>query len=327
MKAKGKKKAVKVSGFQLAVASAAATSTSVRRNRAGTIERTDKYANLRTGVIPFNKNQIGSGTTIDVKEAIELCQLAYYNFALFRNTIDIMTELSNSDMYLKGGNKASRDFVKSWLEKVNIWDLKDKFFREYYRSGNVFIYRFDGEFTPEDKKKLTQTFGAVIDKIPLRYIFLNPADIRAAGNISFVDLKFYKVLTNYELERLRNPVTPEDEAILKNLGPDLVAQIKKGQIPLLELDPAHLSSIFYKKQDYEPLAVPFGFPVLDDIDAKLELKKLDLAIARTTQHATLLITMGESARDGGMGLNPLSFSAMKELFANESVARVVIADY
>ena len=34
----------------------------------------------------------------------------------------------------------------------------------------------------------------------------------------------------------------------------------------IKLDPGHLVYSFYKKQDYEPFAVPFGYPVLDDIN-------------------------------------------------------------
>ena len=54
--------------------------------------------------------------------------------------------------------------------------------------------------------------------------------------------------------------------------------IKKGGFHrtgvLMPLDPEKLIYSFYKKQDYEPFAVPFGFPVLDDLNWKIELKKI-----------------------------------------------------
>jgi len=91
------------------------------------------------------------------------------------------------------------------------------------------------------------------------------------------------------------------------------------------LDPEKLVYSFYKKQDYEPFAVPFGFPVLDDINWKLELKKIDQAICRTVENVILLITMGTDPDKGGV--NPNNLKAMQELFKNESVGRALIADY
>ena len=47
----------------------------------------------------------------------------------------------------------------------------------------------------------------------------------------------------------------------------------------VDLDSERLVYSFYKKQDYEPFAVPFGYPVLDDINFKLELKKISLSLS------------------------------------------------
>ena len=82
---------------------------------------------------------------------------------------------------------------------------------------------------------------------------------------------------------------------------------------------------FYKKQDYEPFAVPMGYPILEDLNAKSELKKMDLAISRTMQQAILLVTMGTEPEKGG--INHENLKKMQSLFGNESVGRVLIADY
>ncbi len=258
-----------------------------------------------------------------------------------------MTELSNSQYYLKGGNSAAKIFVSKWLEKIDLWSLADRWFREYYRSGNIFTYRFDGDFTKDDKKKFNQVFGSepipeldpytnetseigkleTTKQIPLRYIILNPADVRASENITFSSLTYFKVLTNYELIRLRNPQTPEDLAVINNLGTEAMKQIREGAIPLLPLNIKHLTMSFYKKQDYEPFAVPFGYPVLEDIDVKLEFKKMDAALGRTIEHAILLITMGESPKDGGIGMNPAAIQNIKGLFESSSLKKVLVADW
>jgi hypothetical protein len=68
-----------------------------------------------------------------------------------------------------------------------------------------------------------------------------------------------------------------------------------------------------------------GYPVLEDINFKAELKKMDMAIARTMQQAILLVTMGSEPEKGG--INQKNLESMQKLFENESVGRVLIADY
>lgn len=328
------KKTKKTTQMNVFEVTASANTPSLRRNRAGSIERTDKYKNIEDGLIPF-KTSSGygaSGTSLDIRDAVILCQKAYYNFAIFRNVIDLMTEFSISEIYFEGGNKKARDFFTALFKKINLWSFQDKFFREYYRSGNVFSYRFDAKLNREDVNKITQTYaqeGASLSSdalIPSRYIVLNPSDIRLIGSLSFVDGKYQKLISDYELQRLRNPQTDEDVELLNSLDPETQKAVKKGGSSLLiPLDPNKVTAVFYKKQDYEPFAVPMGYPVLEDINFKAELKKMDMAISRTMQQAVLLVTAGAPPDQGG--INQKNLVALQTLFENESVGRVLIADY
>ena len=304
----------------------------IRRNISSTINRTDKYKNIEDGLIPFKYSSgIKNSSNMDIRDAVILCQKAYYNFAIFRNTIDLMTEFSSSNIYFQGGSQKSRDFFDALFKKINIWDLQDKFFREYYRSGNVFLYRFDTLVKSEDVNKITQTFGllskASAVNLPARYIVLNPADIQIGGGINFSLGRYYKVLSDYELERLKAPKTDEDLEVLKGLPPETQKMIKQKTLGILNipLERERLAAVFYKKQDYEPFAVPMGFPVLDDINWKSEMKKMDMSITRTMQQAILLVTMGAEPDKGGV--NQKNLEAMQKLFENQSVGRVLIADY
>jgi hypothetical protein len=331
MKEKGKKIVENAAPMMVSTASSA-TSTKTRRNVASTIERTNRFSNIDDGLVPFKYSSGGlNKSNIDVKEAVSLCQKAYYNFAIFRNVVDLMTEFSVSDIYFKGGNKKSRDFFSALFKKINIWALQDKFFREYYRSGNVFIYRFDANVSGKDALKITQVYAdeKISSQItlPIRYVILNPADIQLGGSASFFSGKYYKVLTDYELARLRFPQTEEDTEIVNNLDEESRKKIssKSNSAVLLPLEQGKISSVFYKKQDYEPFSVPMGYPVLEDINWKAEMKKMDMAVARTMQQSILLVTMGSKPEDGGV--NPKNLEAMQKLFENESVGRVLIADY
>ena len=332
---KPRKKANNESTPLMTSSASARQDTGVRRNKSGSIVRTDRFRNIDEGMVPFNYSLGPYGkaaTNLDVRDTVILCQKAYYNFSVFRNTIDLMTELSVSDIYLTGGSKKSREFFKAFFNKINLKSLLDRFFREYYRSGNVFMYKFEKDISREDAKRLTQTYANTLAKLslPVRYSILNPADIQVSGNISFAASSFYKILNSYEMMRLKNPQTEEDYEILNSLPQETRDQLqnqKVGQNTILSmpLDPTKISAIFYKKQDYEPFGVPMGYPVLEDINWKAEMKKMDMALTRTMQQMIFLVTMGTEPDKGGV--NQKNLAAMQNLFENESIGRVLIADY
>ena len=111
--------------------------------------------------------------------------------------------------------------MKHFFGRINIDDLQSRFFREYYRSGNVFIYRFNAEMDKSDAFKINQTFGLseANDKIeiPSKYIILNPSDIQLQGSIAFSTGVYYKVVTDYELQILRHPQTEEQKEVFDSL--------------------------------------------------------------------------------------------------------------
>ena len=304
------------------------TRSGTRTNRVAFRNPVDRFSSIRVGLLPYTY----ASDNVNVRDTIELCQKAYANVAIFRNAIDIMAEFTNTDVYLEGGTKKSREFFNQWFKKINLTSIKDQYFRELYRSGNVFLYRVDGKFKVADYARLINQVGSINslnNKIPLRYILLNPFDIVAKRASSFAVNAYQKILSEYEIARLQNPQTEEDVEIFNSLEPEVQKRIKDGSYTTtglkISLDPQRLAYSFYKKQDYEPFAIPFGFPVLEDINAKMELKKMDQAITRTVENVILLITMGADPDKGGVNANNLK--AMQDLFRNESVGRVLVSDY
>ena len=300
-----------------------------RRNATHKSDKKYRFSNISGGMLPYVYGSDG----VNIRDSIELCQKAYANIAVFRNAIDVMSEFANSQIYLEGGTQNSRDFVYKWFDKINLWNLKDQYFREYYRSGNIFLYRVDGKFSKSDFEKLTKIYGSSLalkpGKLPVKYILLNPYDIVATKGSSFETGLYEKILSEYDIERLKNPKTEYDQQVYEALEDSVKEKIKNGKYNSdgirIKLDPGHLVYSFYKKQDYEPFAVPFGYPVLDDINFKLELKQIDQAICRTIENVILLITMGAEPDKGG--INPRNMEAMQNLFKNESVGRVLVSDY
>ena len=171
-----------------------------RRNSTHKSDKKFRFSNISGGMLPYVYGADG----VNVRDTIELCQKAYANIAVFRNAIDVMSEFANSDIYLEGGTQNSRDFIHKWFERINLWNLKDQYFREYYRSGNIFMYRVDGKFTQSDFDNITKIYGSTLSlkpgKLPVKYILLNPYDIVATKGSSFDTGLYEKILSEYDIE-------------------------------------------------------------------------------------------------------------------------------
>lgn len=266
------------------------------------------------------------GATISAKEAICLCQKAYWNISIFRQTIDIQTEFSNSKLHFLGKNKGAVNFYKKWYKKINGVKFSENWFREWYRSGNVFTYLVNGTLERNEQRKLTRNSSFAKKKIPIRYIILNPADIQCSNSASFVNSEYSKVLNSYELEVLRNPKTEEDKEFVKALTPEQKESLKSCQEPTFVLDSDKLNATFCGKQDYESVAIPMYYPVLTDLDLKLEFKKMEKSVARTADYFILLITTGEKGEYRDQVFNNELAGYIQEMFSIESIGRVLVSD-
>lgn len=310
----------------------------VRRNAAATSTPTDQFWHLyNEGVTPFNYNALrrgwgGGDSLFPLSEAFYLCQRAYYNFSAVRNIIDTMVEFSCSNIYFTGGNAKSRNFFKNFWEAMQISNLQEKFFLEYYRSSNALIYRFQIEPSPEDIARLNKTYAAKAANditLPSKYIMINPYDIGVQSNIVFgSNVIFFKRLNGYEIHRLRAAETPEEKQFFNSLPKTTQDQINAGAgTVIIPLDPERLYGVFCKKMDYEVMSVPLIYPVLRDIEWKTEMKRIDMAAARTMQQVVLLVNMGYEDKQGNYMFDGTAAAAMQQLFASESVGKVLVADF
>jgi len=302
--------------------------TNARTNTVAINGLGNKFENIKNGILPFNYEK----DSADAKEAVELCQKAYFNISSFRGTVDLLSEFADSEIYLEGGNDKSRRFIDAWFKRIRMHNLKEQYFREYYRSGNVFFYRMDGKIPLKNSQKMLEAYGASVRKeIPIRYLLINPTDIATKGSVSFSGYEYFKVLTPFEISRLQKPETEHEQEMFESLPPDIQVALQSGKNSYsmtriqIKLDPQLLHVIFSKKQDYEPLAIPVGYSVLDDLNRKIELKNIDQAISRSIENVVLLVTMGNEPDKGGV--NHRNLAAMQQIFKNQSVGRVLVSDY
>lgn len=308
-------------------------STRTRNNSAMTNEIPFRFSNLDQGITPWMDTGAGRNNTsnITTRDTIILCQKSYFNVALIRNIIDLMTEFAVSPLHLKGGTKKSRDFFKAYFRRLGLTQFQDKWYREYFRSGNCFSYVFRKDIKNEDVLNITKVYNntslaAKKVTLPCRFIILNPADITVSGQSNFINPTYNKILNAYEMARLRDPKTDVDKEIYESLPAEVKKQLaKKENSVTIPLSVDNTIAVFYKKQDYEAFGISFLFSVLDSIDMKLAMRKADIALLRLLQSCVLLITTGTEPEKGGINQN--NITALQTIFANESIGRVLVADW
>jgi hypothetical protein len=307
------------------IASCGGDGSSTRSSFSAQISPLDRYKNINAGILPW-ENRSGM---VGMQSVIIVCQKAYANVSVVRNATEASVEFSCSNLHIKTSNKTVSDFFAEWFNRVKMYSFTQQFMREYYRSGNVPIYKFTGKMSPEQYGKMTTVFGAKENSLPIKYTILNPAQIYLNGGLGY-DQNWVKVLSTFEIDRLKKGLTPEDKQVFNSLPSDVKQQIMKGgsyNEVLIPLDPKKLTFVFYKKQDYEPMAIPMIFPVLNDIEWKLELKKMDMSLSRTIEQVILMITTGEKKDQYGGGINPQNLSNLQNMFKNQTLGRVLVADY
>ena len=311
-----------------------------RKNRSADNPIINRFSNIDEGLMPHVANTSGAGNKsgIIVRDAIILTQKCYFNVAIFRQIIDLIVDLSIGQIFLKGGTKKARDFFSAYLKHIEENSFQEQWFLELWRSSNVLTFAYNKSLKSEDIKRITSVYGLQTSEasqteaakrvtIPVRFTVLNPADIQVGNYSMFMSPVYYKILNGYELARLREPKNEIDKQVLESLPENVKKQIKDkvSQSITIPLPTENVLSCFYKKMDYEGLAVPVFFPVLDDINWKLQLKKMDIATTRMMNQAILLVTTGAEPDKGGINQN--NITNLQTIFANESVGRVLIADY
>jgi len=311
--------------FTAVAACGGGASRSYRDGGSPEVSPIDAYANIDSQILPWET----SNGRISISRAIILAQKAYAGVAVVRNTIESQVEFSNSRIHLKGSNTTANDFYKAWFDVIGLFKVKEQFFRERYCSGNWFVYKMMGRI-PDSQMAKVKGIGVKGNLIPIRYYTLNPSQVYLQNGLGYSPGQWVKIMSSYEIDRLRFPQTDEDRQVFNSLPPETKDLIKRGgglgelYIPL---DPKRLRYVFYKKQDYQPMAIPMVYPVLNDIEWKLELKKMDMSLSRTIEQVILLITTGEKTDQYGGGINPENLANLRTIFNSQTLGRVLVADY
>lgn len=316
-----------------------AGSVGYRTNRSAQSIADDNYANISNLFSPSyfsGTNENYGNYDISISDIINLTQRAYIGIAAVRRTINTLKEFSASNIYLTGGNEKSRKFYLSWFKAIKLNSFCNSFFLEFWRSYNCFVYKIVGKIKDQNLKDLQEIYGsqslAAKREIPVKYIILNPSSVTYQGSSFFNGNGYFKTLTPYEINQLKQRATLMDQEIYNSFPDNVKKQIDSGdgmnyggiQIPL---EQNKFVAIFNDKQDYESFAVSQIYTILDALEHKIELTKMDRAIAKTVQQAVLHVSMGYENKNGEYLFNEDAAARIEEIFEGEEVGKVLITDF
>ena len=133
--------------------------------------------------------------------------------SVLKQTVDIMVDLANKEIKLRGGTTDTKNFFKKWFEMVNMPSVREQSIREIILSSNLFVYRYDAGIKSNKLRKFAQgekpnkTEAAKTVMIPWRYVILNPADICTYYDISLsyhpTYFRMIDISTKEQIKRMR----------------------------------------------------------------------------------------------------------------------------
>ncbi len=304
--------------------------SSVRENRSANTP-SETYRNIESSFVPFNNNSFTKTTSnscLTAQEVIVLCQKAYYRLSSVRNVINTLKEFSSSKIYLTKGSQKSQEFFETYFQAIGLEAFINEFYLEFWRSANCFVYVLKGRVNDKNLKKLRESMGSTSIKasvnIPVKYIILNPADIIFQGTAFFNEGVYCKVFNQFETARLLNPQTENEKILAQSISLDKKNKTKQS---IVELSPDVLVTVFNNKQSYESFGISPIYPVLDDLEFKLELKNMDRAIAKTCQQSVLHVALGYEDKGGNYQFSEEAVAKIEEVFSNGAIGNLLITDF
>lgn len=304
--------------------------TSFRQNTAYQGLLNNKWFDLNNG---FSSDGTGQ---VSIAEAIRLCQLAYFNHGVIGHVIDVMQEFTINKLDFLCNKKSPKEIMFGWSEAVGLKTFLDQVALEYYRSGNVFIYRFENTLKASKIKDLNKAFSNIFidgsSKIPIKYTLINPTLVRLVDS-GLIHAKQYLVVipaseANLLLKAFEsqpdmfNDMPPEFKTAVESfMGTDKKTRRSSSDLTI-RLNPDNVIALHRKKQPYERYAVPFLARALDDIMFKKELRNMDRALARVIGRILIHVKVGNNE----LIPSPAALQALTDKLNYSSVSTYLVTD-
>jgi hypothetical protein len=264
------------------------------------------------------------GDKIDIYVAME----TFRRDAMMRRVIELMVQFSLDKIRLEGSTKKIREFFDSWINQIDIYQVLQWFFMEYYKTANVTILKqklpfkstknfdskiflnlankTDGDIIQKRKDKEDPEVVIFKDyannyekdiaqhKIPYRYTVVDPRLVtnNMANGLAWGEVKYYpeaEVITKInEKNKDRGPA----KNLLKGMPLDFIQDIRTGKNEII-LSPSFACQFFRLKQPYEKYGLPLSATAMNHLQFKNKLRDMDLSVIDAVKNKILKVTIGD----------------------------------
>lgn len=246
-----------------------------------------------TSAIPEGKNEG------ELHEIMRRCSRAYERIGIVRSVVDMMVDFAIEGLEIVHEDQKPQQFWKAWSKKVALRDRAEKFLNWRYKAGNTVVRRRMATIDKKNLKKILEVDDVSgempnVVKIPLFYIFYNPATIHAtAGEVSGLSLtKKYSI-------KIRKSFKPENEyeqQVYKSIDKEVQDSMQgknlrdHWSVPIPD-DLIYVS--YYKKDDTDIWAKSFLYSILEDIEYNGALKRAKVSTLDNMVSVTRLWKLGD----------------------------------
>lgn len=254
------------------------------------------FSNLDTGTSgrpglnrrDYNAFRPDEAAPTKIKDIINAADKIYQKVSLIRNIIDLMGDFACQGVRLSHPDKRTELFYRNWFKKVNGKDRSERFLNNLYRTGNIVVRKQYAKLNGKQRARLFKTFGKPDIKfemkniernqIPMNYVFMNPATVDVVGDqlAAFSNKKRYAINVPDKIRRIiQSPKSDAEKKMVANLPPEIKKSAEKREPFLL---PEDKTVVFhYKKDDWQPWALPMVYSLMEDIILLEKLKLADIA--------------------------------------------------
>lgn len=223
----------------------------------------------------------------DVKGIQSACAMAYRNFGIVRNMIDMMTDFITKGINVVHKSPKIQEFGRQWWTKCKAKSVSNKIVKRLLREASAPVHRRVQKIDDNTMRDLSSMAVAGMTEksplnpgeIPLGYKILNPVNIDVLGGelAKFLNEELVQYAIHIPatlVKQIENPKTAYERQIVKSLKPDLYKKAINGET-IIPIPPNRLVMLHYKKDDDELFPTPLLFSILDDLQMLQKLKQAD----------------------------------------------------
>lgn len=227
------------------------------------------------------------------------CMRMYNKVGIIKNTVDTMSDFTAQGIKIVHPKPGVQAFFQNWFEQVGGPQVSERFSNYFYRAGNAIAQRTTAKLVARVEEDLRRGWARAraandnstydirpepSDKAPRRtipwsYSFFNPAAVKVIGGeiAMFAGKPAYGLSIPTTLSNtIKNPKTDLEKQAVASLPSYVIDAVRKGN-KYVTLDQSRLIAAHYKKDDWEPWAMPLTYAVMDDLILLQKMKLADLA--------------------------------------------------